>query len=54
MATVERDLFGISDDSRVNVSQVSITISLFGHELTKLGRHYSHDVCRRRNDEEAQ
>lgn len=54
MAAVERDLFGISDDPRVNVSQVSITARLFGDELAELGRHYAHDVCRRRNDEEAQ
>lgn len=54
MATVERDLFGVCDDSRVDVSQVSIAISLFGDELAELGRHDSHDVCRGRDDEEAQ
>ena len=51
MATIERNLLSIGDDSGVNITQVAIPSSLLGNQLPKRRRHdsqYPRSDCKNR------
>lgn len=54
MATIERNLFGVRNYSRVDVAQVAVSICLLRHELSEFGRNNSHDVRGGGDDKESQ
>lgn len=54
MAAVERNLFGIRNDSRVYVTQVAVSTGFLRHKLSEFRRNNTHDVSGGGDDKETQ